>query len=177
MVGSHAANSATFAVTLPSDRVIRMTRLFSAPRQLVWEAMNRPEHVKRWWGILDERYSVPSCEIDFRPGGAWRFVGRGPQGEYAFHGVYREIDAPARVVFTEIFELFPDAESQVTAELTEEGGQTRLTVTAVYPSLEVRDSVVKSGMAKGAAISYDRLEDVVAGLPMPSSADRTNFAI
>jgi uncharacterized protein YndB with AHSA1/START domain len=164
MVVSRTANSETFQVTTPSDREIRMTRLFDAPRQLVFDAMSKPEHVRRWWGRLDERYSVTVCEIDLRPGGAWRFVGRGPNGDYAFRGVYREIDAPGRIVFTEIIEPFPDAVSVVTGVFTEEAGKTRLTVTAAYPSLDVRDMVVKSGMAKGAAISYDRLEDVVAEL-------------
>ena len=88
---SRAANSDTFTATTPSDREIVLTRLFDAPRHLVFDAMTKPEHVKRWWGLLDERYSVPVCEIDLRPGGAWRFVGRGPQGEYTFYGVYREI--------------------------------------------------------------------------------------
>jgi uncharacterized protein YndB with AHSA1/START domain len=110
------------------------------------------------------RHSVTVCEIDLRVGGRWRFVGRGPHGEYAFHGVYREIDAPERVVFTEIFEPFPDVESVVTSVLTEEGRKTRLTVTALYPSLEVRDSVLKTGMERGAAISYDRLEDLIKEL-------------
>ena len=72
-----------------------MTRVFNAPRSLVFEAMSKPEHVKRWWGILDEHHSVPICEIDFRVGGAWRFVARGPRGDASFSGVYREIDAPA----------------------------------------------------------------------------------
>ena len=85
-------------------------------------------------------------------------------GDAAFYGVYREVSPPDRVVFTEIFEPFPDAESVVTAVLSEEGGKTRLTATCVYPSLEVRDMVVKSGMAKGAAASYDRLEEVAADL-------------
>jgi len=164
MVASRAAHSETFQVSTPTDREIRMTRLFDAPRRLVFEAMSRPEHVKKWWGILDEHHSVTVCEIDLRPGGAWRFVGRGPRGEYAFHGVYREIDAPGRIVFTEIYEPFPDTESVVTCVLTEENGKTRMTVSAVYPSLEVRDMVMKTGMASGAAISYDRLEDVVDAL-------------
>jgi uncharacterized protein YndB with AHSA1/START domain len=104
------------------------------------------------------------CEIDLRPGGAWRFVNRHPKGEAAFHGEYREIAPPSRLVFTEIFEQFPDTVSVVTAELSEEGGKTRLTTTVHYPSLEVRDMVMASGMAKGAGISYDRLEDLVAEL-------------
>jgi uncharacterized protein YndB with AHSA1/START domain len=161
---SHAANSDTFAATTPSDREITLTRLFDAPRQLVWDAMTKPEHVKRWWGILDDEHSVTECDIDLRPGGAWRFVGRGPKGDYAFYGVYREIAAPERVVFTEIYAPFPDVESVVTSVFTEEGGQARLTATCLYPSQDVRDMVMGTGMAGGAAISYDRLEDVVREL-------------
>ena len=164
MAVSSVANSGSFTMTTPSDREIRLTRLFDAPRTLVFEAMSKPEHIKRWWGCLGEGYSVPVCEVDLRPGGKWRFVNRTPHGEVAFYGVYREIAAPERMVFTEIFEQFPDTESIVTAVFTEENGKTRLTVTALYPSLDVRDTVIKSGMAKGAATSYDRLEDVVAGL-------------
>ena len=164
MVVSRAANSDSFKVTTPSDHEIRMTRLFDAPRPLVFEAMTKPEHVTQWWGRLGEGYSVPVCEIDLRPGGAWRFVNRHPRGEAAFHGEYREITPPSRLVFTEIFEEFPDAVSVVTADFTDEGGKTRLMVTVHYPSRDVRDMVMASGMAKGAGISYDRLEDLVAVL-------------
>ena len=160
MAVSHVANSHTFEVSTPSDREIRMTRLFDAPRHLVFEAMTRCEHIKRWWGCLGEGYSVPECQMDLRPGGKWRFVNRHPQGEAVFYGVNREITPPERVVFTEIYEPFPDAESLVTATYTEEGGKTRLTVTVLYPSIEVRDAVMASGMDKGAAKSYDKLEEV-----------------
>ena len=163
-VGS-VANSESFRMTTPSDREIRLTRLFDAPRALVFEAMHTPEHVKQWWGCLAEGYSVSVCEIDLRPGGAWRFVNRLPNGkEVAFHGVYREIARPDRVVNTEIFEEYPDVESVVTTILAEEKGKTRLTVTAAYPSVEVRDMVLKSGMDRGAALSYDRLEEVATVL-------------
>ena len=164
MIGSGTANRDSFKVTTPSDQEIRMTRLFDAPRVLVFQAMTKPEHVRQWWGRLGDGYSVPVCEIDFRVGGRWRFVNRHPQGEAAFYGEYREIDPPGRVVFTEIFEAFPDAVSVVTAELTEESGRTRLTATVRYPSLDVRDMVLGTGMANGAGISYDRLEDLVAEL-------------
>jgi uncharacterized protein YndB with AHSA1/START domain len=160
-VGSASANSGSFQVTTPSDQEIRMTRRFDARRSLVFEAMTRPEHVKQWWGRLGEGYSVPVCEIDLRVGGRWRFVNRHPKGEVAFHGEYREITPPSRLVFTEIFEQFPDTVSVVTTELTEEGGRTQLTVTVRYPSVQVRDAVMASGMARGAGISYDRLEDLV----------------
>lgn len=164
MVVRHAANSDSFTVTTSSDHEIRMTRLFDAPRHLVFEAMTKPEHVRQWWGRLGEGYSVPVCEIDLRVGGAWRFVNRHPGGEAAFHGEYREITPPSRLVFTEIFEEFPDTVSVVTSEFTEEGGQTRFTATVRYPSVEVRDMVLASGMAVGAGISYDRLEDLVVAL-------------
>jgi len=164
MVVGSAANSNSFKVTTPSDYEIRMERLFDAPRHLVFEVMTKPEHVKEWWGRLGDGYSVPVCEIDLRVGGAWRFVNRHPKGEAAFHGEYREITPPSRLVFTEIFEEFPDTVSVVTSELTDEGGKTRFTATVRYPSRDVRDMVVASGMARGAGISYDRLEDLVAEL-------------
>lgn len=161
MLARPAANSHTFDVTTPSDTEIRMTRLFNAPPALLWEAMTKPEHIKRWWGNLGDGYSVPVCEVDLRVGGRWRFVNRHPGGEAAFNGVYREIDAPARIVFTEVYEPLPDAESVVTGEYTDEGGQTRMVATVAYPSKEIRDMVMGTGMANGAALSYDRLEDLV----------------
>jgi uncharacterized protein YndB with AHSA1/START domain len=164
MIASSAVNKDSFQVTTPSEQEVRMTRVFNAPRQLVFDAMTKPEHVKRWWGCLSEGYSVPVCEIDLRPGGAWRFVNRHPGGEFAFYGEYREISPPSRLVFTEIFEQYPDTVSVVTSVFTEEGGKTRMTVTVRYPSPEVRDIVLSTGMAEGAGISYDRLEDLLAEL-------------
>jgi uncharacterized protein YndB with AHSA1/START domain len=166
MAVSRVGNSDSFQATTPSDREIRLTRLFDAPRHLVFEAMTKPEHVKRWWGGLGEGYSVPVCEIDLRPGGAWRFVNQHPKGEAVFYGVYREIAAPERLVFTETFAPFPDVESVVTTLLTEENGKTRLTVTALYPSVDVRDMVINTGMARGAGLSYDQLEDLVRELQL-----------
>jgi uncharacterized protein YndB with AHSA1/START domain len=164
MAASHVANSDTFNASTPSDREIVLTRLFDAPKHLVFEALTKPEHVRQWWGILDERYSVIQCDIDLRPGGAWKFVGKHPQGTVCFYGVYREIKPPDRLVFTEIYEPFPHVESVVTSVLTTEHGKTRMTVTALYPSKDVRDTVIQSGMEKGAAKSYDKLEEVAAAL-------------
>lgn len=160
---SAAANSETFKVTSPSDTDICLTRLFDAPRALVFEAMVKPEHIRRWWGALGDGYSVPVCEVDLRIGGTWRFVNRHPKGEVAFHGVYREIAPPERLVYTELMEPYPDG-SVVSVELTEEAGKTRMTVTASYPSKQVRDMVLTSGMERGAALSYDRLEEVAREL-------------
>src|SRR6202521_2252079 len=108
MVVSRGANSDSFKLTTPSDDEIRMTRLFDAPGNFVFEAMTRPEHATQWCDRLGEGYSVPVCEIDLRPCGAWRFVNRHPKGEAGFHGEYREITPPSRLVFTEVFEEFPE---------------------------------------------------------------------
>jgi uncharacterized protein YndB with AHSA1/START domain len=164
MIAGRAANSETFVVTTPSDVEIRLTRLFDAPRHLVFAALTKPQHVKKWWGQLGDGYSVPVCEIDLRVGGRWRFVNRHPKGEAAFHGEYREITPPSRLVFTEIYEAFPDTVTVVTTHLTDEDGKTRMTATVHYPSKEVRDGVMQTGMSTGAGISYDRLEDLVARL-------------
>jgi len=162
---ANTANRSSFDVSQPSSREIRMTRLFNAPRALVYEVMTRPEHVRRWWGQLGEGYSVPVCEIDLRVGGKWKFVNRHPKGEVTFYGEYRELEPPSRCVFTEIFADYPDVISVVTAELHDEGGgKTRLVATVVYPSKEVCDIVLGSGMARGAQASYDRLEDLLAEL-------------
>ena len=164
MLASRAANSDSFTVSTPADTDITLSRLFDAPKELVFEAMTKPEHVRHWWGNLGEGYSVPVCEIDFRVGGKWRFVNKHPNGEAAFHGEYLEIVPGSRVKFTEIFEEFPDSVSYVTAELTDENGKTRLSANCRYESKEVRDMVIASGMARGAAASYDRLEDLVIAL-------------
>jgi uncharacterized protein YndB with AHSA1/START domain len=141
-----------------------MTRLFNAPRALVYEVMTKPEHVKRWWGQLGEGYSVPVCEIDLRVGGKWKFVNRHPKCEVTFYGEYRELNPPSRCVFTEIFADFPDVVSVVTSELIEEGSKTRLIATVAYPTEQVRDMVLSTGMEKGAQASYDRMEALLAEL-------------
>ena len=164
MLASPGVNSATFTVTTPSNEEIRMTRLFDAPPALVFDAMSRPEHVREWWGRLGDGYSVPVCEIDLRVGGKWKFVNRHPKGEATFYGEYLEIDAPGRLVFTEIFADFPDSPSTVTSELVADGAKTRFTATVRYVSKEVRDMVIATGMSKGAGISYDSLDDLVRRL-------------
>ena len=87
---SRSANRESFKVTTPSDREIRLTRLFDAQRHLVFEAMTRPEHVRRWWGILNDEYSVPVCEIDLRVGGKLKYVNKFPKGQCTFYGEDRK---------------------------------------------------------------------------------------
>ncbi len=154
-------------VTTPSEREIVMTRVFNAPRRLVFDAWTKPELFVRWFG--PRGWTVPVCEIDLRPGGTYRFVLRGPDGsEIGMRGVYREIVRPDRLVCTEAYDGFsevgwrPEDESVVTTVLTEHDGKTTWTATVVYPSREVRDAVIQSGMERGAAESYDRLAELLA---------------
>jgi uncharacterized protein YndB with AHSA1/START domain len=161
MQKSLVANKESFKVTTPTDLDICMTRLFDAPPRLVFEAMTKVEHVKQWWGRLGDGYSVPVCEIDLRVGGKWRFVNRHPQGEVVFYGEYREISPPSRLVYTEIFAEHPDTVSVITADFIEQGDKTFYSASCRYPSKEVRDIVMSSGMEHGAALSYDALEALV----------------
>ena len=153
-------NTGTLKVTTPTDREIVLTRVFDAPRNLVFDAFSKPELLKRWFG--PRGWSLVVCEVDLRVGGGFRFVLRGPDGrDMGMRGVYREIVPPERSVHMESFDDYP-GESQVTALFVEQGGKTTLTATVLYPSREVRDAVIKSGMEHGAAESYDKLAEMLA---------------
>ena len=155
-------NIGTLEVTTPTEREIVLTRVFDAPRSLVFDAMTKPELLKRWFG--PRGWSLVVCEVDLKVGGAWRSVLRGPDGtEMGMRGVYREIVPPERSVHTESFDDFP-GESLVTTTLVEQGGKTRLTGTVLYPSQEIRDMVIKSGMEHGAAETYDKLAEYLASI-------------
>ena len=153
-------NTGTLAVSLPSDCEIRLTRVFQAPRDLVYEAFSKPEILKRWFG--PRGWTLETCEVDHRVGGGFRFVMRGPDGRLmGMRGRYLELTPPSGSVHMESFDDFP-GESRVTAEFTEQDGRTTLVATIEYPSKEVRDIVIKSGMEHGAAESYDKLAEVLA---------------
>jgi uncharacterized protein YndB with AHSA1/START domain len=152
------ARSNELTITTPSEREIVMTREFDAPRDLVFEAHTSCEHMSRWWG--PRKYEVVDCNIDFRQGGKWRIVHRGPDGEeYAFHGEYREIVRPERIVWTFEFEGFPGSVSVETLTLEEHDGKTTFTGTSVYDTVEQRDGMLESGMADGAAETMERLDE------------------
>src|SRR5665213_1294162 len=154
--------SSTLTVTTPSDREIVMTRVFDAPRHLVFEAWTKPEHLLQWFGP----HSCPlvACEIDFCVGGAWRYILRGPDGrDMVMRGVYQEIKRPERLISTESFDDYP-GESINTMTFSEENGKTTLTVKVLYGSKEIRDAVIHSGMERGAAETYDRLEEHVRNM-------------
>src|SRR5690349_8378121 len=154
-------NTGTLKVTTPTDREVVMTRVFDAPRRLVFDAFSKPELLKRWFG--PRGWSLAVCEVDFKVGGGFRFVLRGPGGrEMGIRGEYREIVPPERTVHLESFDDFPGPGAQVTTVFVEQGGKTTMTATVLSPSKEVRDSVIQSGMEHGAAESYDKLAELLA---------------
>ena len=155
-------NVGTLKVALQGDREIVMTRIFDAPREMVFDAFSKPELLKRWFG--PRGWSLAVCEVDLRVGAGFRFVLQGPDGrQMGMRGVYREIVPPERSVHMESFDDYP-GESQVTADFVEQNGRTTLTVTVEYPSREVRDIVVQSGMEHGAAECYDKLAEMLAAV-------------
>ncbi|MGQ0704127.1 MAG: SRPBCC family protein [Gemmatimonadales bacterium] len=155
-----AARTNPTAFSTPSDREFAFTRWFDAPRQKVWEAWTDPRHVPHWM-LGPEGWSMPTCEIDLRPGGAWHYAWRRTDGtEMEMRGTYREVKPPERLVHTEAWGGdWPQTVN--TLVLTEENGGTRMTVTIRYPSKEARDRAMESGMRDGAARSFDRLDDYV----------------
>jgi uncharacterized protein YndB with AHSA1/START domain len=144
--------------TMPSDREFAMTRVFDATRRLVWEAWTSPDHLPHWL-LGPPGWTMPVCEIDLRPGGAWHFVWRHSDGtEMEMRGVYREITPPERLVTTESWGGdWP--ETLNTLILTEDDGKTMMTQTILYASKEARDAALKTGMRDGVSMSFDRLDD------------------
>jgi uncharacterized protein YndB with AHSA1/START domain len=156
-------SSGTAKVSLPTDDQILITREFNAPRHLVWKAWTTPELVKRWWHA--NRGEVTVAEIDLRVGGTWRYVSLTPDGvEVAFHGEYLEIVPDERLVSTEVYEGFPDAQAIDTLTLTEANGRTTLTVLVQHSSKEHRDAHIESGMEPGMQDALDLLEQVAVSL-------------
>jgi uncharacterized protein YndB with AHSA1/START domain len=158
-------NERTLNLTLPSDHQIVITRIFDAPRHLVFEAMSRPEFLKRWL-LGPPGWSMVVCENDLRVGGTFRHVWHGPDGAVmAMGGVYREVVPPQRIERTESFSLGCDSqagEQLAMLVLTEQGNKTLLTLTVQYPSKEARDATLASGMERGVTASYDRLAELLA---------------
>ena len=157
------SNSGKLQITTPSEREIVITRLLNAPRHLAFAAWTKPELVKRWM-LGPPGWSFVVCDIDLRVGGSYRFVWRNQDGiEMGMSGVYREILPPERLISTQKFDQDPtDGETLTTLVLTEQGGKTTATITALYPSLETRDAALNTNMAEGMEAGYVRLEEVLA---------------
>lgn len=150
-----------YLTTTSLDEVV-ITRLFDAPRSLVFEAWTSPEHLARWWG--PKGFTLPSCVMDFRPGGAYRYCMRGPDGqEHWAHGHYREVVAPERIVMTTFIEASPGHEIITTVSFSEEGGMTRVTVRQTRPASDVHARGQRQGWTES-------LEKLAVSLAMPGRA-------
>jgi uncharacterized protein YndB with AHSA1/START domain len=155
---------ATF--TVEGERTLLIRRTFRAPPRLVFEAWTNPELVARWWAPRSRCVEVVSCEADVRVGGTYRYVLRAQGGEpFAFSGTYREIDAPTRLVYTQIFEPMAHAGAVVVSvAFTERDGLTDLRSEEVYPSKEALEAALAAGMEHGARDTLDQLDELVFGM-------------
>lgn len=151
-------NSAALTVTTPSDREIVISRIFDAPRALVFDAYTNPEHLPHWL-LGPPGWTMPICEIDLRPGGTWHFGWRHSDGtQMEMRGTYKEVTPPERIVFTESWGGdWPEILN--TQIFSEENGKTTVVCTLFYPSKEARDAALKTGMKEGMALSFKRLDE------------------
>jgi len=147
----------------PDRPTIVTRRVLDAPRALVFEAFTRPEHLKRWLGPA--KYTWIACEIDLRVGGGYRWVHRDDAGNvFAFHGTYREVVRPERIVATFVFEAFPDDEAVDTVTFEERDGRTMVTTTTVHRTIEGRNGHLAGGMEAGMTEGYARLDELLPEL-------------
>lgn len=156
-----AENTETLQVTRPTDQEIVLARVFDAPRDVVFDALTKPDALKRWFGPRD--WAMKACEVDLQVGGTWRFALRGPDGaDFGMRGVYQEIVPSERLVYSEAYDRDDWPDLLVTTDLVEEGGKTTLTSTVLHPSKAVRDA--NSHMEHGAAETYEKLAEYLASV-------------
>ena len=152
----------TVTITTPSDREAVVTREFNAPAALVFDAITKADLIKRWYGAAG---SLDACESDPRVGGAWRFAFTVGGKQMAKYGVYDEIDPPRRFVRTERYEGWDEYEARLTVELVERNGRTTMTQSFLFPTQELRDTVMKTGLTpQGMSAFYERLDALLATL-------------
>lgn len=154
-------NSTTQLTATPGKQETIMSRVFDAPRELVFKAYTDPELVPQWWG--PKGYTTIVDKMEVKTGGIWRYIQRGSEGdEYAFRGVYHESLLPERLIYTFEFEPMPGHVVLETVKFEDHEGKTKVTVISVFQSVEDRDGMLEAGMEQGATESWDRLADLVA---------------
>jgi uncharacterized protein YndB with AHSA1/START domain len=151
----------TDLVAEPGKQAVVITRIFDAPRELVFKAITDPGLIPQWWG--PRRLTTTVDKMDVRPGGVWRFVQRDQDGnEYAFNGVYHAVVPPERLVYTFEFEGMPGHVLLETVTFEEHDGKTTATDTPVFQTVEDRDGMLASGMEEGAVETMDRFAELLA---------------
>jgi len=168
-LAEHIAASGTRIIAERGKQEVVITRLFDAPRDLVFRANTDRDLISQWWG--PKRLTTTIDKMDAKPGGQWRFVQRDAAGkEYAFHGVYHEVRSPGLIVDTFEFEGMPGHVSLETCTLEEIGGKTKMIGRSVYQTIEDRDNMLKSGMEEGVFETMDRLAELLAKLQIRKAA-------
>ena len=149
-------------ITTPTDRELVMTRVFDAPRGMVFDALTQPDLVRRWL-LGPPGWTMPVCEIDVRSGGKYRYVWQNADGrKMGMGGTFQEVVQPSRIVATEVYEdYWTGGETLVTTELVETRGKTTVSTTVHYASRDARDAALKMGATKGLEASYNRLDELL----------------
>jgi uncharacterized protein YndB with AHSA1/START domain len=161
--GQQATTKNKTTIDTPSEREIVTERVFDAPRERVWAAFTDPALVPRWWGRRMTRTVVD--QLDLQPGGAWRFVEQSTDGsETGFRGIYREVAAPERLVYTFEWEGMPGHILVDTASFEDLGGRTRVTIHSLFHTTEERDGMLSAGMEIGLNEGYEALDALLAEL-------------
>ena len=154
-------------VTLPSDREVRVTRTFNAPRQLVWDAHTKPELVHKWQGY--DGWDMPVCDMDVRVGGTykWQWRSREDGKEFGFFGTFTEVNGSSKIVHEQYYDpgdmdftMRAGDPCIVSLELSEQNGVTTLVCNLTFASKEARDAAVSTGMTDGMEYSYASLDDM-----------------
>jgi uncharacterized protein YndB with AHSA1/START domain len=150
-------------VKLHNDLEVTFTRVFHAPRRLVFAAHTQPELIRQWL-LGPPGWTMPVCEVDLRVAGKFRYVWRNEQGhDMGMGGIYREIVAPERIVHSELFdEDWTGGETLCTTEFSESGGKTTMRLTVRYASAAARDAALKTGMTDGMEMGYERLDELLS---------------
>jgi uncharacterized protein YndB with AHSA1/START domain len=151
--------SRRLAIEVPAgEPAVVFRRFVDAPAELVFAVWTEPQHLRNWWG--PRQFELVVCESDPRAGGRYRFVQRAPDGqEHTFHGVYREVDRPHRLVRTFVYAGAPQDESVETVTFQRDGHGTLITSTSVFPSFAARELYTQAGMDAGLRESHHRLDE------------------
>lgn len=147
-------------ITTPGEREIRIERIFNAPRARVWRAFTEPDQVKQWWGRGNDLEIV---RLEVEPGGHWRFIEHGPDGDHGFEGRYGDVVPEQRLVMTFEWDGMPAHVSLDTVEFEDLGdGRTKIVSTSLFFTREDRDGMLQSGMEEGLEQSYAALDRLLA---------------
>ncbi len=150
---------ATFTVATPDDTSILVRREFGAPPARVWRAMTEPVHMKQWLG--DPDFPLTTCEMDVRVGGRYRWVFGSGVRAMGVSGTFDEVEPYSRLVTIEQFDDFPGPSTNTLLLSPAGDDRTAMTLTVVYPTREIRDGWVASGMTEGLGVGYERLDEVL----------------